>query len=574
MKRKLEIHKIDVSSSLPIPYADEGIRAGFPSPAQDYMEQAIDLNKELIKHPASTFFGRVVGDSMRDEGIEEGDILVIDKSLELQDDDLAVCFIDGDFTVKRVRIEPNAVWLIPANPKYSLIKVTKENEFIVWGIVTYTNQKEQEKKIMFGLMDCNNFYASCERVFNPALNGKPIVVLSNNDGCVIARSNEAKALGIKMGVPAYQIKDDIQKYGISVFSSNYTLYGDMSGRVMSILAEQVPEMEVYSIDEAFLNLEGIRDIQSLGTDIINKVIRGTGIPVSLGIAPTKTLAKVANKFAKKYPAYNRLCIIDTEEKRTKALQLTEIGDIWGIGHRQVAKLEKQGVKTAYDFTELAESWVRKNMTVVGERTWKELQGISCIDMETTPPAKKQICTSRSFGKMVEDIDTMSEAIATHASTCAKKLRQQKGYAMSLMVFIHTNNFRKDSPQYWRNTVVHLPIPTNDTLEIVHYALAGLKTIFMQGYQYKKAGVIITEITDSTQLGLFDSVDREKRERLQQTIDKINGKHSRLVKLAIQGTGRNWKLKQKQLSGHYTTDINQIISINCTYPTACQRKQYS
>ena len=391
-------------------------------------------------------------------------------------------------------------------------------------------------------MDCNNFYASCERVFNPALNGKPIVVLSNNDGCVIARSNEAKALGIKMGVPAYQIKDDIQKYGISVFSSNYTLYGDMSGRVMSILAEQVPEMEVYSIDEAFLNLEGIRDIQSLGTDIINKVIRGTGIPVSLGIAPTKTLAKVANKFAKKYPAYNRLCIIDTEEKRTKALQLTEIGDIWGIGHRQVAKLEKQGVKTAYDFTELPESWVRKNMTVVG--------------------------------KMVEDIDTMSEAIATHASTCAKKLRQQKGYAMSLMVFIHTNNFRKDSPQYWRNTVVHLPIPTNDTLEIVHYALAGLKTIFMQGYQYKKAGVIITEITDSTQLGLFDSVDREKRERLQQTIDKINGKHSRLVKLAIQGTGRNWKLKQKQLSGHYTTDINQIISINCTYPTACQRKQYS
>ena len=396
-------------------------------------------------------------------------------------------------------------------------------------------------------MDCNNFYASCERVFNPALNGKPIVVLSNNDGCVIARSNEAKALGIKMGVPAYQIKDDIQKYGISVFSSNYTLYGDMSGRVMSILAEQVPEMEVYSIDEAFLNLEGIRDIQSLGTDIINKVIRGTGIPVS---------------------------IIDTEEKRIKALQLTEIGDIWGIGHRQVAKLEKQGVKTAYDFTELPESWVRKNMTVVGERTWKELQGISCIDMETTPPAKKQICTSRSFGKMVEDIDTMSEAIATHASTCAKKLRQQKSYAMSLMAFIHTNNFRKDSPQYWRNTVIHLPIPTNDTLEIVHYALAGLKTIFMQGYQYKKTGVIITEITDSTQLGLFDSVDREKRERLQQTIDKINGKHSRLVKLAIQGTGRNWKLKQKQLSGHYTTDINQIISINCTYPTACQRKQYS
>lgn len=415
---------------------------------------------------------------------------------------------------------------------------------------------------MFGLIDCNNFYASCERVFNPSLNGKPIVVLSNNDGCVIARSNEAKALGIKMGIPAYQIKDIVKQHDVAVFSSNYVLYGDMSGRVMSMLAELAPEIEVYSIDEAFLNLEGIQDLQTLGSEIARQVTRGTGIPVSGGIAPTKTLAKVANKFAKKYPAYNRLCIIDTEEKRIKALQLTDIGDVWGIGRRQAAKLEKQGVKTAYDFTLLPGSWVRKNMTVVGERTWKELRGISCIDMESAPPAKKQICTSRSFGKMIEDIDTMAEAIATHASTCAKKLRKQKSYAMSLMVFIHTNNFREDLPQYWKNTVLHLPVPTNDTQEIVHYALAGLKTIFMQGYQYKKAGVIITEITEGAQLGLFDSVNREKREKLQQAIDKINGKHSQLVKLAIQGTGRDWKLKQEQLSGRYTTDINQIININC------------
>ncbi len=415
---------------------------------------------------------------------------------------------------------------------------------------------------MFGLIDCNNFYASCERVFNPSLNGKPIVVLSNNDGCVIARSNEAKALGIKMGIPAYQIKDIVKQHDVAVFSSNYVLYGDMSGRVMSMLAELAPEIEVYSIDEAFLNLEGIQDLQTLGSEIARQVTRGTGIPVSGGIAPTKTLAKVANKFAKKYPAYNRLCIIDTEEKRIKALQLTDIGDVWGIGRRQAAKLEKQGVKTAYDFTLLPGSWVRKNMTVVGERTWKELRGISCIDMESAPPAKKQICTSRSFGKMIEDIDTMAEAIATHASTCAKKLRKQKSYAMSLMVFIHTNNFREDLPQYWKNTVLHLPVPTNDTQEIVHYALAGLKTIFIQGYQYKKAGVIITEITTSSQLGLFDTVDREKREKLMQAIDKINGEHNQLVKLAIQGTGRDWKLKQEQLSGRYTTDINQIININC------------
>jgi DNA polymerase V len=399
-------------------------------------------------------------------------------------------------------------------------------------------------------------------VFNPALNGKPIVVLSNNDGCVIARSNEAKVLGIKMGVPAYQIKDLVSSHEVAVFSSNYTLYGDMSGRVMSILAGLAPELEVYSIDEAFINLDGIQDIQLLGTKIVNKVTCGTGIPVSLGIAPTKTLAKVANKFAKKYPAYNRLCIIDTEEKRIKALKLTDITDVWGIGRRQATKLEKQRVKTAYDFTQLPGSWIRKNMTVVGERTWKELRGISCIDMESAPPAKKQICTSRSFGKMLTDIDTMAEAIATHASTCAKKLRQQKSYAMSLMVFIHTNNFREDLPQYWKNTVIHLPVPTNDTLEIVHYALAGLKTIFIQGYQYKKAGVIITEITEGAQMGLFDKIDRTKREQLMQTIDQINGKHSQLVKLAIQGSGRDWKLKQEQLSQRYTTDINEILTINC------------
>lgn len=415
---------------------------------------------------------------------------------------------------------------------------------------------------MYGLVDCNNFYASCERVFNPSLNGKPVVVLSNNDGCVIARSNEAKALGIKMGIPAYQIKNLVSSHGVAVFSSNYTLYGDMSGRVMSMLAELSPEIEVYSIDEAFVNLDGIRDLESIGRKMVSGVTRGTGIPVSLGVAPTKTLAKIANKFAKKYPAYDQLCIIDSEEKRIKALQLTEIGDVWGIGRRQAAKLQKQGIKTAYDFTRFSGAWVRKNMTVVGERTWKELHGISCIDMENAPPAKKQICTSRSFGKMLTDIDTISEAIASHASTCAKKLRKQQSYAASLMVFIHTNNFREDLPQYWKNTVIHLPVPTNDTQEIVHYALAGLRTIYLNGYQYKKAGVIITEITEGAQLGLFDLVDRDKRERLMQAVDKINGEHGHNIKLAVQGTGRGWKLKQEQLSGHYTTNLNQIIDIKC------------
>lgn len=415
---------------------------------------------------------------------------------------------------------------------------------------------------MFGLMDCNNFYASCERAFNPSLNGKPVVVLSNNDGCVIARSNEAKALGIRMGIPAYQIQELVKENKVAVFSSNYTLYGDMSGRVMSLLSELVPSIEVYSIDEAFADLNGIQDLHSLGEEITRKVTHGTGIPVSLGIAPTKTLAKVANKFAKKYPAYHRLCIIDTEEKRVKALKLFEIGDVWGIGRRQASKLEKQGVRTAFDFTQLHASWVRKHLTVVGERTWKELRGVSCIELETAPPAKKQICTSRSFGKMIDDLGTLSEAVATHASACALKLRQQHSYATSLMVFIHTNNFREDLPQYWKNIVVRLPVPTNDTLEIVHHALTGLKNIFMEGYRYKKAGVIITEITRTAQLGIFDTIDRDKRERLMQAVDKINGSYHHHVKLAVQGSGSEWKLKQEQLSKRYTTHINEIITINC------------
>lgn len=415
---------------------------------------------------------------------------------------------------------------------------------------------------MFGLMDCNNFYASCERVFDPSLNGRPVVVLSNNDGCVIARSNEAKALGIRMGVPAFQIRELVAAHRVAVFSSNYTLYGDMSGRVMSILAEEAPEIEVYSIDEAFIDLSGVKNPAAVGHNLAARIIRGTGIPVSLGIAPTKTLAKAANKFAKKYPGYRRVCLIDSEEKRIKALQATRIGDVWGIGRRLAERLEEQGVQTAYDFTLLPCSRVRKQMTVVGERIWKELRGISCIDLESAPPPRKQICTSRSFGKMAEDFDTVSEAVATYAASCARKLREEGSYAASLMVFIHTNNFREDLPQYWRNSVMRLPVPTADTLEIVHYAREGLRKIFQAGYRYKKAGVIITEITRDAQLGLFDTTDRPKRERLMQAIDRINGKHDRHVRLAAEGTGREWKLKQEQLSRRYTTDMNEIITIHC------------
>lgn len=416
---------------------------------------------------------------------------------------------------------------------------------------------------MFGLVDCNNFYASCERVFNPYWNNKPVVVLSNNDGCVIARSNEVKKLGIKMGVPAYQIKTEIEQYGIGVFSSNYSLYGDMSNRVMSILSSFVENMEVYSIDEAFLDFTGFEhyDLKKYGEKIVKTTTKGTGIPVSLGIAQTKTLAKVANKFAKKIPGYKGVCIIDSEAKRIKALQLTEISDIWGIGRRHAKLLSKYDVRTAYDFTQLPMAWVRQKMTVVGERMWKELNGISCIDMEFAPPAKKTICTSRAFGQTVTDLEGLKESVSTYAAICAEKLRKQKSCALSLMVFIHTNNFREDLPQYFQNSVVKFPVATNSTMEIVKYAMIALKHIYKKGYQFKKAGVIITEIVPDAaiQTNLFDKIDRDKHSRLMAVVDRLNdGFKKNNLRLAVQEGDKKWRLKQEKLSPCYTTRISDVL----------------
>ncbi len=413
---------------------------------------------------------------------------------------------------------------------------------------------------MFGLIDCNNFYVSCERVFRPDLNGKPVAVLSNNDGYIIAVSNEAKHLGVKRK-PVFEFKEEIEKYNITLFSSNYTLYGDMSSRVMSILSQMVQNIEIYSIDEAFLDFEGHNNLETFGKEITHTVTKNTGIPVSLGIASTKTLAKIANKFAKKHKAYHNVCIIDNEEKRIKALQLTPIEDVWGIGRRIAKKLNLYGVTTAYEFTQQSQSWVRKMFTITGERTWKELKGIACIDIEEIPPQRKQICTSRSFGKMLTDYDNISEAIATHASSCANKLRKQKAFANSLMVFIHTNCFREDLPQHCQNIVIDLPVATNDSIEIVHYALQGLKHIFVEGFQYKKCGVIITEISNHSQGNLFDAVDRDKRDTLMQIIDKLNGRGS-VIKLASQGNSKEWHLKQEQLSPRYTTNWSDVIEIKC------------
>jgi len=419
---------------------------------------------------------------------------------------------------------------------------------------------------MFALVDINSCYCSCEEIFNPKIKGKPIVVLSNNDGCVIARNNAVKKLGVEMGVPAYQIKDQVEKYGIEVFSSNYQLYGDMSTRLMTVLSTFVQDMEVYSIDEAFLDMTGFEHLglKSYGEKIVKTILQYTGLPVSMGIAPTKTLTKVANKFSKKYKGYNGVCMIDTDEKLKKALQMTDISDLWGIGRRLTKRMNRQGIKTAYDITQASRSFMRKYYTVTGERMWMELQGIQCYGLEENPPKKKQICTSRAFGDYLRDFEGMRECVSTYATICAEELRQQGTFATELMVFIHTNHFNELHDQYAQNCVIKLPVATNSTLEIVTHAMKALKLIFKPGYLYKKAGVIITEITRNPSNNLFREIDHEKHGRLMEVIDKYNkGFISDKIKLAVQGTGgRDWKLKQERLSPRYTTQISEVIRVNC------------
>lgn len=417
---------------------------------------------------------------------------------------------------------------------------------------------------MFGLIDCNNFYASCERVFNPALRGKPIVVLSNNDGCVIARSNEAKALGIPMAEPAYKIKDLIEKHDIAVFSSNYTLYGDMSHRVMSIISGFIPDMEIYSIDEAFLHFNGFEKInlQEFGHAITGTVSRSTGIPVSLGIAPTKTLAKAANRLAKKYSGFKNVCLIDTEEKREKALKLLDVSDVWGIGRRLSAKLEYYSVNTAWDFTQRSKSWVKHQMGVNGERTWLELNGISCIELDRST-TKKTICTSRSFGERLTELEPIEEAVANFAASCGEKLRKQRSLARNILVFLQTNPHASNQPQYHNQISIELPVATNDSTELIYYATEGLKKMFRSGYRYKKTGVIVADIAPEHpfQAHLFDSRNRDKFKKAMLTMDVLNATYgNRKVRIATQGYDRKWKLKNEKLSPCYTTRLCDIFEV--------------
>jgi len=418
---------------------------------------------------------------------------------------------------------------------------------------------------VYSLIDCNNFYVSCERVFNPKLNGLPVVVLSNNDGCVVARSAEAKSLGIKMGVPAFHIKELIKRENIKVFSSNYTLYGDMSNRVMTTIAGIVPDIEYYSIDECFLGLQGYPDIPNLARQIRASVRRDTGIPVSIGIANTKTLAKIANKIAKASLTHDGVYLLYGHKLLEEVLRCVDVQDIWGIGSRYAQMLNGFGVRTALDFRDAPEYWIKKTMTVVGQRIWYELHGASCLKLEQVIPPKKGICASRSFPKNVTDYEAIKEAVASHAARCAEKLRKQKSEANMLSVFIRSNGFKKDEEQYSASRSVRLVYASNSSSDIIHYALLALKLIFKSGYNYKKCGVYVAGITpeNAHQHTVFASGNRDAKKKIAGIMDDINMKMGKnTLKLAAMGTKKQGSTHRGKLSPRYTTQWEDLIVVKC------------
>ena len=373
----------------------------------------------------------------------------------------------------------------------------------------------------------NNCYVSCERVFRPDLKDKPVVVLSNNDGCVVARSNEAKKMGIKAGTPYFQLAEQFPNQKIVVFSSNYELYGELTSRVVSIIRKEAPAYFRYSIDECFVYLDGMEkiDLKAWGEELHKKIKRNVGMPVSIGLAPNKTLAKMASHFAKKYQGYRHCCMIDSDEKRIKALKLYPIDEVWGIGRRYAARLEALGVKTAYDFAEHNQTWVKATFNnIVIERTWRELNGEDCVPNEEMAK-KKSICTSRSFNGMVTDLDGLRTHVSNYAARCAEKLRQQGTVASIVGVFLNTNAFREDLPQYWNFQEMRLVTPSSSTITIVKAANEVLQKLYRQGYHYKKAGVIVMGIGPNSpiQQDLFDinAEQFEKMKRLDAVIDRIN-----------------------------------------------------
>ena len=418
---------------------------------------------------------------------------------------------------------------------------------------------------MIALADCNNFYASCERVFNPGLKNKPIVVLSNNDGCIIARSNEAKSLGIKMGEPVFKVRHVIKKNNVYVFSTNFALYGDMSSRVMSLLNDMSPEIEIYSIDEAFINFDGIKDQLKIASHIRRTIKKSTGIPISIGIAKTKTLAKVANYIAKRHMKRD-ICLLIGQNNILKTLKCLPVSKIWGIGSKYSRILNSYNIKTAYDFIQLNEEWVLKKMTIMGLRIQNELKGKPCFSIENNPSYKKNICTSRSFDGTVERLQLIQEAITTHAVRCAEKLRAEKSCARYVSVVLKTNPFDTLREYYSGYRSMALSIPTNDTLEIIRSANIILKSIYRKGLTYKKAGVIVGDIIpeDQVQLNLFDTEkDHISRKNLYGALDRVNQKMGRdKIQILGQGIKKRWGVKRQRVSPCYTTQWDQLLKVHC------------
>lgn len=419
---------------------------------------------------------------------------------------------------------------------------------------------------MYGLADCNNFFASCERVFDPSLEGRPIVVLSSNDGCVIARSNEAKALGIKMCQPFFQIRALAREANVAVFSSNYSLYSDMSDRVMQTLRQLAPSVEVYSIDEAFLSLDtfALDELTTYGRSIARTVRRNIGIPISLGIAPTKTLAKVASRLCKQYPKLEGCCLMHRDEDVAKVLDKLPIGEVWGIGRRSVAMLNGYGIRTAGQFCRLSPDWVQGKMSVTGLRTYKELHGEPCIEYDDRASDKQSITVSRSFAHELTDLESLNEALITFVSMAAEKLRNQGSVVAQMSIYILTNRHREDQPQHYENRIIRFDTPTDSTLEMASAAASALGGLFRPGYRYKKAGVTLLEISSSDQIQsqLFDPIDREKHKALMTTIDSLNSAHGRSTIMLASQAATYSQTTHDHLSPRYTTNWDEIMTIKC------------
>lgn len=416
---------------------------------------------------------------------------------------------------------------------------------------------------VFALVDCNNFYASCEKLFRPDLKDTPVVVLSNNDGCVIARSREAKSLGIKMGVPVFQIKAEMQRHGILAFSSNYALYADLSSRVMRTLEEMAPRVEVYSIDEAFLDLTGIESAISLvefGQQVRERIGHWIGITVCVGIAPTKTLAKLANHAAKKYPATQGVVDLTNPDRQRRLLTLVPVDDVWGVGKRLSKRLNALGITTALDLANASPRAIRDQFSVVLERTVRELNGESCIELEEIPPIKKQIVCSRSFGEKVTHFELLREAVCEYATRATEKLRKEQQQAKVMTVFIRTSPFKDNEPQYSNSASGELLIPSYDTRDFIELASHLLKRIWKDGFRYAKAGVMLSDFYDPGmfQPGLFDEVStRSNSQQLMSVLDTINQSGAGKVFFAGQGTKKDWSMKREHLSPAYTTRWDQL-----------------